>query len=52
MVTLGSNRRPGGLPPAEVTGEIHEFDTRIGGYRVFLFYPPGKRTFRGKMSDS
>ena len=40
------------LPPAEMTGEIHEFDTRIGGYRVFLFYPPGKRTFRGKMSDS
>jgi len=35
-----------------VTGEINEFDTRIDGYRVFLFYPPGKRTFRGKMSDS
>jgi len=28
------------LPPAEMTGEIHEFDTRVGGgYRMSLFYP-------------
>ena len=29
------------LPPAEMTGEIHEFDARVGGgYRMSLFYPP------------
>jgi len=40
------------LPPAEITGEIHEFDARVGGgYRMSLFYPPGERTFRGKTSD-
>jgi uncharacterized protein YndB with AHSA1/START domain len=40
------------LPPAEMTGEIHEFDARVGGgYRMSLFYPPGERTFRGKTSD-
>jgi uncharacterized protein YndB with AHSA1/START domain len=40
------------LPPAEMTGEIHEFDARVGGgYRMSLFYPPVERAFRGKTSD-
>jgi uncharacterized protein YndB with AHSA1/START domain len=40
------------LPPAEMTGEIHEFDATVGGgYRMSLFYPPDERSFRGKTSD-
>jgi len=40
------------LPPAEMTGEIHEFDAQVGGgYRMSLFYPPDERSFRGKTSD-
>jgi uncharacterized protein YndB with AHSA1/START domain len=40
------------LPPAEMTGKIHEFDARVGGgYRMSLFYPPKERSFRGKTSD-
>jgi uncharacterized protein YndB with AHSA1/START domain len=40
------------LPPAEMTGEIHAFDARVGGgYRMSLFFPPTERTFRGKTSD-
>lgn len=40
------------LPPARMTGHIHEFDARVGGgYRMSLFYPPDDRTFRGKTSD-
>jgi uncharacterized protein YndB with AHSA1/START domain len=40
------------LPPAEMTGDIHEFDARVGGgYRMSLTYPPDERTFRGKTSD-
>jgi uncharacterized protein YndB with AHSA1/START domain len=40
-----------GSPP-EMTGVIHEFDTRVGGgYRMSLFYPPDERAFRGKTSD-
>jgi uncharacterized protein YndB with AHSA1/START domain len=40
------------LPPAEITGKIHEFDARVGGgYRMSLFYPPDERSFRGKTSD-
>jgi uncharacterized protein YndB with AHSA1/START domain len=40
------------LPPAEMTGEIHEFDARVGGgYRMSLFYPPNERAFRGKTSN-
>ena len=40
------------LPPAEMTGEIHAFDARVGGgYRMSLFYPPNERVFRGKTSD-
>jgi uncharacterized protein YndB with AHSA1/START domain len=40
------------LPPAEMTGAIHEFDARVGGgYRMSLFYPPSEPTFRGKTAD-
>jgi uncharacterized protein YndB with AHSA1/START domain len=40
------------LPPAEMTGEIHEFDARVGGgYRMSLFYPPAEHSFRGKTSE-
>jgi uncharacterized protein YndB with AHSA1/START domain len=40
------------LPPAEMTGEIHEFEARVGGgYRMSLFYPSGESAFRGKTSD-
>jgi uncharacterized protein YndB with AHSA1/START domain len=40
------------LPPAEMTGKIHAFDTRVGGgYRMSLFYPPDDRAHRGKTSD-
>ena len=40
------------LPPAEMTGKIHEFDARVGGgYRMSLFYPPDERAHRGKTSD-
>jgi uncharacterized protein YndB with AHSA1/START domain len=39
------------LPPAEMTGEIHEFDARTGGgYRMSLFYPQDERDSRGKTS--
>ena len=40
------------LPPAEMTGVIHEFDVRVGGgYRMSLFYPPTERHFRGKTAE-
>ena len=40
------------LPPAQMTGHIHEFDARIGGgYRMSLYYPPDERVYRGKTSD-
>jgi uncharacterized protein YndB with AHSA1/START domain len=39
------------LPPAEMTSEIQEFDARMGGYRMSLFYPPDEHAFRGKTSD-
>src|SRR4051812_49356727 len=40
------------LPPGEMTGNIHEFDARVGGgYRMSLFYPPSDRGSRGKTSD-
>lgn len=40
------------LPPGEMTGEIHEFDARVGGgYRMSLFYPPDERPRRGKTSE-
>jgi len=35
-----------------MTGEIHEFDARVGGgYRMSLFYPPNELAFRGKTSN-
>jgi uncharacterized protein YndB with AHSA1/START domain len=40
------------LPPAEMTGQIHAFDARVGGgYRMSLFYPPEERHFRGKSAE-
>ena len=40
------------LPPAEMTGKIHDFDARVGGgYRMSLFYPPDERAHRGKTSE-
>jgi SAM-dependent methyltransferase len=40
------------LPPARMTGKIHEFDGRVGGgYRMSLFYPADERVFRGKTAD-
>jgi uncharacterized protein YndB with AHSA1/START domain len=40
------------LPPAQMTGVIHEFDARVGGgYCMSLFYPPEEREFRGKTAD-
>ena len=40
------------LPPAEMTGAIHQFDARVGGgYRMSLFYPPNERVFRGKTAE-
>jgi uncharacterized protein YndB with AHSA1/START domain len=39
------------LPPAEMTGVIHEFEGRVGGgYRMSLFYPPNEPSDRGKTS--
>jgi uncharacterized protein YndB with AHSA1/START domain len=49
---LDSTARVEWLPPAKMTGEIREFDARVGGgYRMSLFYPPDERAFRGKTSD-
>lgn len=40
------------LPPAQMTGKIHEFDARVGGgYRMSLFYPPDEQLFRGKTAE-
>jgi uncharacterized protein YndB with AHSA1/START domain len=40
------------LPPAAMTGHIHEFDARVGGgYLMSLFYPPDERDVRGKTSE-
>jgi uncharacterized protein YndB with AHSA1/START domain len=37
------------LPPGNMTGEMHEFDARIGGgYRMSLYYPESDTTARGK----
>ena len=41
------------IPPAKMTGEIREFDARVGGgCQMSLFYPPDQRAFRGKTSES
>ena len=40
------------LPPAEMTGRIHEFDARAGGgYRMSLYYPSTELHFRGKTAE-
>ena len=40
------------LPPGEMTGQLHEFNARVGGgYVMSLFYPPDEATFRGKSAD-
>jgi uncharacterized protein YndB with AHSA1/START domain len=40
------------LPPGQMTGQLQEFDARVGGgYRMSLFYPPDEATFRGKSAD-
>ena len=40
------------LPPAEMTGAIHELDARVGGgYRMSLFYPATEQVFHGKTAD-
>jgi uncharacterized protein YndB with AHSA1/START domain len=40
------------LPPAEMTGVIHEIDARVGGgYVMSLYYPADETDFRGKTSE-
>jgi uncharacterized protein YndB with AHSA1/START domain len=40
------------LPPGEMTGKLHEFDPRAGGfYRMSLFYPPTDHSARGKTAE-
>ena len=40
------------LPPAEMTGQIHAFDGRVGGgYEMSLFYPPAEPVHRGKSAE-
>jgi uncharacterized protein YndB with AHSA1/START domain len=36
------------LPPAQMTGKMHAFEARVGGYRTSLFYPSSEPTPRGK----
>ena len=37
------------LPPGNMSGEMHEFDARVGGgYRMSLYYPESETTARGK----
>jgi uncharacterized protein YndB with AHSA1/START domain len=48
---LGSTTLIDWLPPAEMTGEIHEFDAQVrAGSGMSLFYPPDEHAFRGKTS--
>jgi uncharacterized protein YndB with AHSA1/START domain len=40
------------LAPEGMTGEVHEFDGRVGGgYRMSLFYPASEETYRGKTAE-
>jgi len=40
---------PAWLVPGDMTGEVHEFDGRVGGgYRMSLFYPASEPEQRGK----
>jgi len=40
------------LVPGDMTGEVHQFDYRVGGgYQMSLYYPSSETTFRGKTED-
>lgn len=40
------------LPPARMTGVIHELDARVGGgYVMSLYYPADETNFRGKTAE-
>jgi uncharacterized protein YndB with AHSA1/START domain len=40
------------LSPGEMTGQVHEFDGRVGGgYRMSLFYPAFDQDARGKTAE-
>src|SRR5258708_12716981 len=40
------------LAPADMTGEVHRFDYRVGGgYQMSLYYPSSETTFRGKTRE-
>ena len=40
------------LSPGEMTGEVHEFDGRVGGgYRMSLYYPASEQVNRGKSAE-
>ena len=40
------------LPPANMTGVVHQFDARVGGgYEMSLFYPSNQPGTRGKTSE-
>ena len=39
------------LVPGDMTGEVHDFDYRVGGgYQMSLYYPASETTMRGKTS--
>ncbi len=38
--------------PGEMTGEVHNFDHRVGGgYQMSLYYPSSEKTARGKTAE-
>ena len=40
------------LPPAEMTGRMHDFDGRVGGgYTMSLYYPATETQYRGKSAE-
>jgi uncharacterized protein YndB with AHSA1/START domain len=40
------------LSPGEISGNVQEFDARVGGgYRMSLFYPSSEQRYRGKTSE-
>ena len=40
------------LAPADMTGEVYNFDYRVGGgYQMSLYYPSSEKTARGKTSE-
>lgn len=40
------------LPPAGMTGRLHQFDARVGGgYEMSLFYSADEQAWRGKTTD-